>query len=71
MYRDPKRPRKKLIAFRLNDYEHEALMKLSAERGDQFGTMIRELLLAEASRQLEAMQLDTPEQMKAEWSKAA
>lgn len=52
MYADPKRVRDNRVTIRLDDYEHALVMALANYQGDQPATLVRELLMREASNVL-------------------
>lgn len=57
MYPDPKKVKDNRIMLRLNDYEHEKLMKLSILTGEQLATVARERMMHAVRTELTSMQI--------------
>jgi len=49
MYPDPKRIRDNRITVRFDDYEHQLITALANYQGEQPGTLLRHLILREAT----------------------
>ena len=49
MYPDPKRVRSNRIVLRFDDYEHELITALANYQGEQLATLVRQLVMREAS----------------------
>lgn len=49
MYPDPKRVRNNRLMLRFDDYEHELITALANYQGEQLATLVRHLMMREAS----------------------
>ena len=52
MYADPKRVRTNRIMLRFDDYEHALISALANYQGEQLATLVRQLVMREATQVL-------------------
>ncbi|MDE3738562.1 hypothetical protein PSH28_18310 [Pseudomonas resinovorans] len=49
MYPDPRRVRDNRVVLRFDDYEHDLIKALANYKGEQLATLLREMVMREAS----------------------
>ncbi len=54
MYSDPKRVRDNRVTLYLDDYEHDLVQALANYKGEQLGSLLRDMVMAEAGEVLDA-----------------